>query len=69
MADDFTLLQAIADAGGNASGSCSIREARQFLAMLRIVQAHDAFTFEKKKASKKIPVDTEEDHSPVRLVA
>ncbi len=49
MADDFNLLQAMADAGGNASGYTSIKEARQFLAMLRVVQAHDAFAIEKKQ--------------------
>ena len=60
MADDFTLLQAIADAGGNASGYTSIREARQFLAMLRVVQAHDAFAIEKKDAKQKPAADNDD---------
>lgn len=41
MADDFTLIRAIAQAGRNAGGSCSPVEAHQFLAMYRAVQAHD----------------------------
>jgi hypothetical protein len=41
MADDFNLIQKIADAGGNASGYCSAKEARMFLAMYRAIQEHD----------------------------
>ena len=41
MPDDFNLIQEIAKAGGNAAGCCSYREARQFLAMYRAIQAHD----------------------------
>ena len=42
MADNFSLVQKIAEAGGNASGYCSYKEARQFLAMFRALQEHDA---------------------------
>ena len=41
MPDDFNLIQEVAKAGGNAAGYCSCREARQFLAMYRAIQAHD----------------------------
>ena len=42
MADeDFNLVQAVADAG-NSVRYCSLKEARQFLAMYRAVQVYDA---------------------------
>ena len=41
MADGHSLIQAIAQASGNAGGSHSLLEAMRFLAMYRAIQAHD----------------------------
>ena len=67
MPDDYNLIQRIAEAGGNASGFCSAREAREFLAMYRAIQEHD------QRAANVVPLvrkaDAEEDVHPWERLA